>query len=42
MDNNGQICVIKEQGDLGLFCDPLTDEEQKTVLENSKDEDEDK
>lgn len=28
MDNNGPVCSICEQGDMGLFGDPLTEADQ--------------
>ncbi len=31
-----QTCVIKEQGDLGLFADPVSEDEQKTIDENAE------
>lgn len=33
-----QTCVIKEQGDMGLFADPVTEEEQQTIDENKTEE----
>lgn len=29
-----QIYIIKEQGDLNLFADPISEEDQKTIEEN--------
>ncbi len=34
MDNKDQIYVIKEQGDMNLFADPVSEEDQKTIEEN--------
>ena len=34
MDNKDVICVIKEQGDLNLFADPISEEDQKKIDEN--------
>lgn len=40
----GKICIICEQGDLGLYGDPLSEEDQKKynnqiIKESKKDED---
>lgn len=32
--------MITEQGDLGLGFDPLTEQEEKQILENSREEEE--
>lgn len=37
-EDKEQTCVIKEQGDLGLFADPVSDEEQKIMDENAGEE----
>lgn len=29
-----KICMIKEQGDLSLFADPISDEDQEKIEEN--------
>ena len=34
MDDKETIYVIKEQGSLGLFADPISDEEEETIEEN--------
>ena len=31
---NDKIYVIKEQGSLGLFCDQVSEDDQKTIEEN--------
>ena len=31
-----KICVIKEQGDNGLFADEISEEDQKKIEENFK------
>lgn len=28
MDTNGQVCILCEQGDMGLFGDPLNEKDQ--------------
>lgn len=40
MNNTDEkICVIKEQGDLGLFADEISEEEKAKIDKNLKDED---
>lgn len=35
-----EVCVIKEQGDLGLFADPLSeDDKEKYEADQNKDND---
>ena len=34
-EDKEQTCVIKEQGDMGLFADPISEDEQKTIDENA-------
>ena len=34
MDNNESLYIIKEQGELGLFADEISEEDQKKIDEN--------
>ena len=37
-DEKEQTYMIKEQGSLGLFADPVSEDEQKTIDENASNE----
>lgn len=36
MDKEQQTCVICEQGDMGLFADPLSEKDQQKYNENKE------